>query len=88
MIAYGGHLEFCGLTARARFTSLSENLFAHKATFTRFMSTDTSMSGPITSANDSPEFIPKTATVTAIANSKLLLAAVKEKGNCLRIREL
>ena len=36
------------------------------------------MSGPITDANASPEFIPKTATATAIASSKLLLAAVNE----------
>ena len=42
------------------------------------MSTGTSTSGPITAANASPLFIPNTATATAIANSKLLLAAVKE----------
>ena len=36
------------------------------------------MSGPITPTNASPEFNPKTATETAIANSKLLPAAVKE----------
>jgi hypothetical protein len=48
------------------------------ATFTRAISTGTSISGPITVAKASPEFIPKTAMATAIANSKLLLAAVKE----------
>ena len=38
--------------------------------------TGTSTNGPITAANASPEFIPNTAIATAIANSKLLLAAV------------
>lgn len=33
---------------------------------------------PITTTKVSLEFIPKMATVTAIANSKLLLAAVNE----------
>jgi hypothetical protein len=47
------------------------------ATFTRPISTGTSTRGPITAANASPELIPKTATATAMANSKLLLAAVK-----------
>ncbi len=37
------------------------------------------MSGPITAANASPEFIPNTATATAIASSKLLEAAVKDR---------
>jgi hypothetical protein len=46
------------------------------ATFTSEISTGTSTNGPITAANASPEFIPKTATATAMANSKLLLAAV------------
>jgi hypothetical protein len=32
----------------------------------------------MTAAKAAPELIPKTATATAIANSKLLLAAVKE----------
>ena len=40
--------------------------------------TGTSINGPITAAKASPELIPKTAIATAIANSKLLLAAVKE----------
>ena len=38
----------------------------------------TSTSGPMTPANASPEFKPKTAIETAIANSKLLPAAVKD----------
>ena len=49
------------------------------ATFTRLMSTGTSTSGPMTAANACPESIPKTATATAIANSKLFDAAVKLK---------
>ena len=35
-------------------------------------------SGPITAAKAAPELIPNTATATAMANSKLLLAAVKD----------
>ena len=50
----------------------------NKATLTSKIKTGTSTRGPITAANDSPEFIPNTATETAIANSKLLLAAVNE----------
>jgi hypothetical protein len=38
--------------------------------------TGTSTREPITAANASPELIPKTAMATAMANSKLLLAAV------------
>jgi len=41
------------------------------------MSTGTSTRGPMTAAKASPESIPKTATATAMANSKLLDAAVK-----------
>jgi hypothetical protein len=37
--------------------------------------TGTSTIGPITAAKAWPEEIPKTATATAMANSKLLLAA-------------
>ena len=48
------------------------------ATFTRLISTGTSTSGPITAAKAAPELIPNTATATAIASSKLLLAAVKD----------
>ena len=50
-----------------------------KATLTRLIKTGTSTRGPITPTNASPEFIPKIAIETAIANSKLLLAAVNDK---------
>jgi len=49
------------------------------ATFTSIIKTGTSTSGPITAAKACPEFIPKTAIETAIANSKLLLEAVKAR---------
>jgi hypothetical protein len=49
-----------------------------KATCTRAISMGTSTRGPITAANATPELIPKTATATAMASSKLLLAAVKD----------
>lgn len=39
----------------------------------------TSTNGPITAANAAPELIPNTAIATAIANSKLLLEAVKDR---------
>ena len=42
------------------------------------MSAGTSTSGPITAANAAPWSIPKTATATAMASSKLLLAAVND----------
>ena len=48
----------------------------YRATFTNPISTGASTSGPMTAANATPEFIPNTATDTAIASSKLLLAAV------------
>ena len=41
--------------------------------------TGTSIRGPITAAKAAPELIPKTATATAMASSKLLLAAVKAR---------
>ena len=43
------------------------------------INTGTSTKGPITAAKASPEFIPNTAIATAMANSKLLLDAVKDK---------
>ena len=52
--------------------------FSQKATLTSPIITGTSTSGPITAAKACPEEIPKTATATAIASSKLLLAAVKD----------
>jgi hypothetical protein len=50
--------------------------FIFNATFTSPIITGTSTRGPITAANAAPEFNPNTAT--AIANSKLLLAAVND----------
>jgi hypothetical protein len=43
------------------------------------MSTGTSTSGPMTAANAAPCAIPKVATATAMASSKLFDAAVKER---------
>ncbi len=40
--------------------------------------TGTSTSGPMTAAKAAPELMPYTATATAMASSKLLLAAVKD----------
>jgi len=54
-------------------------LLNRSATLTRLISTGTSTSGPITAAKAAPWLIPKTPTATAMANSKLLLAAVKER---------
>jgi hypothetical protein len=51
---------------------------AHCATSTKPIITGTSIRGPITAAKAAPLLIPKVATATAIANSKLLDAAVKE----------
>ena len=48
------------------------------ATLTSPIITGTSISGPMTAAKAAPLSIPNTATATAIANSKLLLAAVNE----------
>jgi len=49
------------------------------ATLTSAIITGTSTKGPITAAKDYTEIIPKITIATAIANSKLLLAAVKDK---------
>ncbi len=54
-------------------------LLNQKATFTRLINTGTSTSGPTTAAKAWPESIPKIATATAIASSKLFEAAVKLK---------
>jgi hypothetical protein len=59
--------------------STKKRFLAHRATFTRLIRTGTSNRGPITAAKASPELIPKTPIATAIANSKLLLAAVNER---------
>ncbi len=47
-------------------------------TFTSPIITGTSIKGPITAVKASFDSIPNTATATAIASSKLLLAAVNE----------
>ena len=49
-----------------------------KATLTRPIMTGTSTRGPITAAKASPELMPKMAIATAMASSKLLLAAVND----------
>lgn len=59
------------------FRSVKYLFLKRSATFTSIINTGTSTSGPITVANAAGEFIPKTATATAIANSKSLLPAVK-----------
>jgi hypothetical protein len=51
---------------------------AHRATSTSPIMTGTSISGPITAAKAAPLSMPKVATATAIANSKLFDAAVNE----------
>lgn len=51
--------------------------FNHSATVTRLISTGTSTSGPMTVAKATGEASPKAAMATAMASSKLLLAAVK-----------
>jgi len=49
------------------------------AKFTNAIITGTSTNGPITAAKASPELMPKTAMATAMASSKLLLAAVNDR---------
>ena len=51
---------------------------AHRATFTRPIIVGTSISGPITAAKAAPLSMPKVATATAIASSKLFDAAVND----------
>ena len=61
-------------------TAKGKNLLLNqRATFTKLIKTGTSSKGPMTAAKAWPELIPNTATATAIANSKLLEAAVKLK---------
>jgi len=52
--------------------------FSQRLTLTRLIKAGTSTNGPMTAAKAWPELMPKTATATAIASSKLLLAAVKD----------
>ena len=54
-------------------------LLKKNATLTNAIITGTSTNGPITAAKASPELIPNIAIATAMANSKLLLAAVNDK---------
>src|SRR5262245_37498348 len=72
---------FARVLCLPRQTRLLPKYFFWKAsaTLTSPIITGTSISGPITAANAAPEWIPKTATATAIASSKLLLEAVKDK---------
>lgn len=53
-------------------------LLKNSETLTRLISTGTSTSGPITAAKATPELMPNTAIETAMASSKLLLAAVND----------
>ena len=50
----------------------------YSETLTNPIITGTSTSGPMTAAKAAPEWMPNTATATAIASSKLLLAAVND----------
>jgi hypothetical protein len=60
--------------------SCEKNLaLKYKATLTSPIITGTSTNGPITAVKASPELMPNTAIATAIASSKLLLAAVNER---------
>ena len=54
----------------------NQRLRRARATLTSAIITGTSMRGPITAAKATAEPMPKTAIATAIASSKLLLAAV------------
>ena len=58
--------------------SVKKRFLNHSDTVTSPIITGTSTSGPMTAAKAAPELMPYTATATAIASSKLLLAAVKE----------
>src|SRR5690554_7636936 len=60
--------------ARSFLKYLSRN---QNETLTNAINTGTSTNGPITPAKAWPELRPKTAIATAMANSKLLPAAVK-----------
>ena len=52
--------------------------FNQNATFTKIINAGTSTKGPITPAKACPLLIPNTPIETAMANSKLLPAAVKD----------
>ncbi len=59
--------------------SVKKCFFAQSETLTRPINTGNLNNGPMTAAKASPELIPNTPTATAIASSKLLLAAVKDR---------
>ena len=62
-----------------KYYNLFEILFLQpKATFTKIIKAGTSTKGPITPAKACPLLIPNTPIETAMANSKLLPAAVKD----------
>src|SRR5271168_4898725 len=67
-----------GWTWNSFISELKYRCLIQNATLTSPMSAGTSISGPTTPTKASPDFNPKTATATAIANSKLLPAAVKD----------
>jgi len=71
-------INFCSYVAYFVFNA-KYFLWKNNATLTSEINTGTSTSGPITAANASPECKPNTPIATAIANSKLLLAAVNDK---------
>ena len=74
------YLPFIQICKTDKSAIYAENLcLSFKATFTSPINTGTSTKGPITAAKAAPELIPKTDIATAIASSKLLLAAVKER---------
>lgn len=57
----------------------SHRFLSRSDTFTKPISTGTSTKGPMTATKASPEFKPNTAMATAMAISKLLEAAVKDR---------
>jgi hypothetical protein len=71
-------LRLCGRSESPPVFYAHCHLFlTHLKTYTRATSTGTSMRGPTVLASACPLPAPYTATTTAIASSKLLLAAVK-----------
>ena len=69
--------EAAAATGRA-ISDLNHRFCRRRETCTSRINAGTSTSGPMTAAKAAPELSPKTATATAMASSKLLLAAVKE----------
>src|SRR5208337_829411 len=76
----GGNVEGADdETAPSSATAMSKwRRWKSNATLTSPIITGTSTRGPITAAKAAPELIPNTATATAMASSKLLLAAVND----------